>query len=147
MLIIIFASLLLIALTSVIHYEVLRVMYEALPTLTIPKRTKLLAVIFGVFVAHFLEIAVYGGALYVLAQFPELGGLNGPVPVSFEDCLYFSAETYTSLGVGDITPVGPLRLLIGVEALNGLLLIGWSASFAYIAMERFWSADDENARP
>jgi hypothetical protein len=23
--------------------------------------------------------------------------------------------------------------------LNGLLLIGWSASYAYIAMERFWT--------
>ena len=139
-----FASLLLITLTSVIHYEALRVMFGVLPTLTIPKRTKLLVVIFGVFVAHFLEIGVYGGALYVLAQFPELGGLSGPIPFSFESCLYFSAETYTSLGVGDITPVGPLRLLIGVEALNGLLLIGWSASFAYIAMERFWGADNES---
>jgi hypothetical protein len=29
-----------------------------------------------------------------------------------------------------------------VEALNGLLLIGWSASYAYIAMERFWTDDD-----
>ena len=27
----------------------------------------------------------------------------------------------------------------GAEALNGLLLIGWSASYAYIAMERFWN--------
>ena len=30
------------------------------------------------------------------------------------------------------------KLLVGVEALNGLLLIGWSASYAYIAMERYW---------
>ncbi|MHB2205292.1 hypothetical protein [Methylobacterium sp. CM6257] len=31
----------------------------------------------------------------------------------------------------------PPRLLAGVEALNGLLLIGWSASFTYLAMERY----------
>jgi len=43
-----------------------------------------------------------------------------------------------ALGFGDLTPVGPVRLLAGVEALNGLLLIGWSASFTYISMERFW---------
>ena len=36
--------------------------------------------------------------------------------------------------------VGELRLLAGVEALNGLLLIGWSASYTYIAMERFWTS-------
>jgi hypothetical protein len=30
-------------------------------------------------------------------------------------------------------------MLAGAEALNGLLLVGWSASYAYIAMERFWN--------
>ncbi|MFD2270083.1 hypothetical protein ACFS07_00430 [Undibacterium arcticum] len=34
-----------------------------------------------------------------------------------------------------------MRLLAGMEGLNGLLLIGWSASYIYIAMERFWSDD------
>ena len=29
-------------------------------------------------------------------------------------------------------------MLAGGEALNGLLLIGWSASYTYISMERFW---------
>ena len=43
--------------------------------------------------------------------------------------------------LGDLTPSGPMRLLAGVEALNGLLLIGWSASYIYISMERFWSRD------
>jgi hypothetical protein len=56
--------------------------------------------------------------------------------------MYFSVETYSSLGFGDLVPIGPVRMLAGVEALNGLLLIGWSASYAYIAMERFWTNDD-----
>ena len=42
------------------------------------------------------------------------------------------------LGFGDVVPNGPLRLLAGAEALNGLLLIGWSASFLYLEMERWW---------
>ena len=54
--------------------------------------------------------------------------------------MYFSAETYTSLGFGDVTPDGPVRLLVGAETLNGLLLIGWSASFLCISMERFWAS-------
>jgi len=132
------ASLILIGVTTLIHYEILRAMHAVLPTVAIPKRTKMLVVIFGAFAAHFLEIAVYGVALYVLVEYLGIGRLGGTLPFSFENCLYFSAETYTSLGFGDITPAGPLRLLSGVEALNGLLLIGWSASFIYIAMERFW---------
>ena len=138
MLIVTVAALLLIALTTVIHYEVLRTIYLALPSLAIPNRTKLLVVIFGAFAAHVLEIVIYGGALYVLVHYLEVGHLAGTRVFSFETCVYFSAETYTSLGFGDITPGGPLRLLVGVEALNGLLLIGWSASFTYISMERFW---------
>ena len=60
---------------------------------------------------------------------------------TLENCLYFSAETFTSLGFGDIVPTGSLRLLAGFEALNGLLLIGWSASYIYISMERYWGKD------
>lgn len=133
------ASLVLIALTTLIHYEVLRATHALLPGFAIPHRTKVLVVIFGAFGAHILEIAIYGAALYVLVRYMGVGQLSGTLPFSFENCLYFSAETYTSLGFGDITPTGPVRLLSGVEALNGLLLIGWSASFTYIAMERFWN--------
>jgi hypothetical protein len=62
----------------------------------------------------------------------------------FARCVYFSAETYTSLGYGDVVPHGDLRLLAGMEALNGLLLIGWTASYTYISMERLW--DEANGR-
>ena len=66
------------------------------------------------------------------------GNLSDSTAFSLSTCMYFSAATYTSLGFGDLTPTGPVRLLAGVEALNGLLLIGWSASFTYLSMERFW---------
>lgn len=148
MLIVIFSCIALIALTTVIHYEVLGTVNAALPSLAIPKRTKLLAVIFAAFVAHAIEMAVYGIALYLLVAHFDVGTLRGSTPFSLDSCLYFSAETYTSLGFGDLTPIGPIRLLAGAEALNGLVLIGWSASFAYLAMERFWnSSEATSARP
>jgi hypothetical protein len=135
----------LIALTTVIHYEVLRALNAGLPLLSIPNRTKLLVVIFAAFIAHALEMGVYGVAYFALGRYLEAGSLSGPAAFTLVNCLYFSAETYTSLGFGDITPVGPVRLLAGAEALNGLLLIGWSASFAYISMERFWRIDAKNS--
>jgi hypothetical protein len=46
--------------------------------------------------------------------------------------------TYTTLGFGDIVPVGPVRFLTSVEALTGFVLITWSASFTYLEMNRFW---------
>lgn len=139
MIVVILACGLLIALTTVIHYEVLRLLTAGLTSLRIPNRTKLLVVIFAAFVAHALEIGVYGMTVFVLVRYAGVGSLTGAAGFSFINCLYFSAETYTSLGFGDLTPAGPVRLLAGVEALNGLLLIGWSASYTYIAMERFWN--------
>ena len=147
MLIVIIACGLLITLTTVIHYEVLGSLNSRLPSLGIPSRSKLLVVISAAFVAHALEILVYGVALYVLVEYVGDGNLSGTSVFSPINCLYFSAETYTSLGFGDLTPVGPVRLLAGVEALNGLLLIGWSASYTYIAMERFWNAGRPNTGP
>jgi ion channel len=138
------ACALLVALTAVLHYEVLRGLNSCLPSLKIPDRFKLLIVIVAAFFAHAVEMLLYGLALYALITFFSAGTLVGQAGSSLASCLYFSAETYTSLGFGDVTPVGPVRLLAGVEALNGLLLIGWSASFIYISMERFWitPADD-----
>ncbi|MGB7183638.1 MAG: ion channel [Burkholderiaceae bacterium] len=139
MLVAIIASGLLVAIATVIHYEVLGSVNTLLPTLKIQRRAKLLVVIFSATAAHLVEIGLYGIALFVLAKYLSVGAFVGSPGFSLTTCLYFSAETYTSLGFGDLTPVGPIRLLAGVEALNGLVLIGWTASYTYIAMERFWS--------
>ena len=132
----------LLVLTTVIHYEVLRALSRGLPVAAIPVRAKLIVVIFGAFFAHAVEIVLYALTIYVLVRYLGLGTLGESGNFSINTSLYFSTETYTSLGYGDVIPSGDLRLLAGMEALNGLLLIGWSASYTYIAMERFWGDDD-----
>jgi hypothetical protein len=129
----------LLVLTTIIHYEVLRMLTIVLPGFGIPARAKLIVVILGAFLAHAAEIVLYAVAIYVLVQYAGAGTLGDASRFSLTQCLYFSAETYSSLGYGDVIPGGALRLLAGVEVLNGLLLIGWSASYTYISMERFWS--------
>lgn len=138
MALIVSACLLLVVLTTVIHYEVLRGLSLWLPKLPIRPRAKLIVVILGTFTAHLLEIALYAFAVFALVRYAGLGSVGDEGRFSFAVSLYFSAETFTSLGYGDVVPGGDVRLLAGTEALNGLLLIGWSASYAYIAMERFW---------
>ncbi len=131
------AALLVLAATC-IHYEALSALNRALPRLTVHPRLKVLVVMLWAFAAHALEIGVYALAYHGAARFPQLGALRGPTEGGFLDSLMFSAEAYTSLGLGDFAPTGPLRLLAGAEALNGLLLIAWTASFTYLSMERFW---------
>lgn len=128
-----------LVITTIIQYEVLRMLTIVLPALSIPARAKLIVVIFGAFFAHAAEIVLYAVAIYVLVRYAGAGTLGDASRFSLIKCLYFSAETYSSLGYGDVVPGGDLRLVAGVEVLNGLLLIGWSASYTYIAMERFWS--------
>lgn len=134
------ACILLLALTTLVHYEVLGFLSSRLPGLRVPPRTKPIAVIYAAFLAHAVEIALYGAALYGLVHWFGAGDLSGGGGATLMTCIYYSAETFTSLGFGDVVPLGPLRVIAGVEALNGLLLIGWSASYVYIAMERFWKA-------
>ena len=54
------------------------------------------------------------------------------------DAVYASATTYSTLGYGDLVPKGAVRFLFGTEALVGFLMITWSASFAYLEMQRYW---------
>lgn len=128
-------ALLLVA-TTLVHYEALRLVSAALPLL--PPRVSLIFAVLGMFAAHLVEISLYAAAAWWAVHTLGLGSLGLAPGPSFGMALYFSAETFTSLGYGDVVPQGPLRMLAGVEALNGLLLIGWSASFLFVAMERFW---------
>lgn len=129
----------LLGLTTLIHYEVLRALSVGLPALRIPARIKLVVVIFAAFLAHLVEIALYAATIKFMVGNLGLGTLGNATDLNFSIALYFSTETYSSLGYGDLVPGGDLRLLAGCEALNGLLLVGWSASYIYIAMERFWN--------
>jgi hypothetical protein len=115
----------------------LTLLSRRLPTLRLPRRALVLAGLLGLFVAHALEITLYGLSYVLLASWAGHGGL-GLGTTGVDTALHFSAETYPSLGLGDVAPVGPMRLLAGVETLNSLLLIAWSASFLYLEMERHW---------
>lgn len=128
----------LIVLTALIHYEALRFLSEWVPTLIIVPRLRTLVTIMGVFVAHTIEVWVFALAYYGLDEVLHVGDFAGQTSGHLFDYVYFSIVVYTSVGFGDILPVAHMRLLAGVEGLTGLVMIGWSASFTYLMMERFW---------
>jgi hypothetical protein len=59
-----------------------------------------------------------------------LGVITGPDSSLFE----FAFENYTALGYGDIVAQPGMRILGPITALNGLLLIGWSAFVIFEVM-------------
>jgi len=50
---------------------------------------------------------------------------------TFEKSFYFSLVTFTTLGYGEITIASANRILAGLEAINGITLIGWSTAFMF----------------
>jgi len=112
------------------------VLDSIVPLLRWPRRSHIVLVIVGLFCAHVIEIALYAAAFLVLVRFPALGSIRHAGAFPFDLALSFSFETFSTLGYSDMAPAGAIRLLAGAESLNGLLLIGWSSSYAHITMQR-----------
>ena len=123
-----------------LHYEALRfLMYVVSQWLHSARRSILATVIFLVLL-HLVEIMIFAGG-YVVLYFgfgSDIGQLQGNFDDSIGDLIYFSFVVYTTVGFGDIVPVGPIRIYTGVEALVGLMLITWSASFTFLIMQEHW---------
>ena len=101
----------------------------------------LLVVIFALFAIHIVEVMLYAFGFYLLEVLGagSLDALDAAQDIPFSDYFYFSIACYTTLGIGDIVPHGGSRFMAGIEGLNGLVLITWSASYTYLMMERLWS--------
>ena len=56
----------------------------------------------------------------------------------FEDALYFSIVTYTTLGYGDITLNPDWRFLSSLEAASGIIIFGWSTAIVIAAFQNIY---------
>jgi hypothetical protein len=131
-------SVLLYGVTFIVHYEALQIISGAVDRSGLVPHARMLLVLFGIAVAHLIEISLYAFVFWFANHVLLIGGFTGARMAEPAAYFYFSAETFTSLGMGDIYPNGALRLITSLEVLNGLLLIGWSTSFTFVAMSRLW---------
>jgi hypothetical protein len=131
----------LVIITVIIHYEVLRELAAHVEDLRLPVRVRvrMALVMLAIIATHIVEIVIFAIGMYIANRFLGIGALAGVAQDGlFGDYLYFSLVSYTTLGFGDIYPTDGLRLITGIEALTGLLMITWSASFTFLYMEKFW---------
>src|SRR5687768_11498491 len=99
------AAVILVITTVLIVYETLRLTSDHLAELPVPPRARIIAVVLAAFVGHTLAVWTYALAYWLLAVQWQIGGFAGLPVDGFDDCLYFSAVTYTSLGFGDQVPI------------------------------------------
>lgn len=83
---------------------------------------------------HTVEIMVWAVAYRALVPLEELASLEAAV--------YFSFVTFTTLGYGDVTLGEETRLLSGIEALNGILLVGWTTAMLFAIVQRGWQHEN-----
>lgn len=89
-------------------------------------------IVLGLFVVHGLEIWLYALVYWKLNIMPDL-----------ENALYFSTSAYSTLGeTGSVLPV-EWRVVGVLEAVNGMLLIGWSTAFLFQLLDHLMTDDEE----
>lgn len=93
-----------------------------------PRRVALLLRLFlAIVLLHLIQVGLWAVVFWAARLLPNL-----------ETALYFSLESYTTIGFGDVV-LGPgWRVLAGIEGLTGILLVGWSTAFVFSVVNRMY---------
>lgn len=138
--IVVLATLTAVGASVLVHYEGLFALSTRLAARSrMLRRRKVLLAIWTILFLHIVEIWIFGLLCWLLMLWPACGHIAGANPINLMNSFYLSATTFTTLGFGDLAPVGAVRFLIGTESLVGLVLITWSASFSFLEMQQFWN--------
>ena len=74
-----------------------------------------------------LDVTLWGTFYYVAGALP-----------SFEEALYFSTVTFTTVGYGDIVLNREWRQLATFEAVNGWIIFGWTTALIMAVIQRLY---------
>lgn len=129
-----------------LHYEGLNWLARWLARSKGPHRPRVLRAVIGLMALHVAEIWIFGGAYWLALTMPGAGSIGGVPAVGMLDAVYLSAMSFSTVGFGDVVPHGAIRFIAGSEAVLGLFLIAWSATFAYLEMEQNWTERDPAER-
>jgi hypothetical protein len=88
-------------------------------------------VVLIMYLVAIVEVLIWGAAYLVF------GSVEG-----IEKAIYFSAVTFTTLGYGDVVLDGSRRLLSAIEAVNGIIMFGWSTAIVIAVVQRVYSRQE-----
>lgn len=126
----------LIVATVIVHAFSLELILKALVTVRTAAEVRWRTVTFslvilGVFLAHIIEICIWAAFYYFGVADAEIPTLNA--------AMYFSTSTFTTVGFGDVVLSDKWRLLSGFEAIDGMILFGWSTAFIFAVVRRIYT--------
>jgi hypothetical protein len=83
------------------------------------------------FLASVVEVLLWA------VTFLALNAIEG-----LEQALYFSMVTFTTLGYGDIVLADQWRLLASFEAVNGIIMFGWTTAVVIAVVQRIYVGEE-----
>ena len=89
---------------------------------------RLTFVVLALLLLHLLEVALWAAYFHIRSCFPDL-----------HTSFYFSLITYATVGYGDVVLTEQYRVLGGIEALLGVLLMSWSTALLIAYVQRVYS--------
>lgn len=96
-----------------------------------------IGIVMGLFAVHGGEIWLYALAYWKAGVFHDL-----------EQSLYFSVSAYSTLGEGRTGMPISWRIVGALEAINGMLLLGWSTAFLFQTLRHLmWDEDGAASLP
>lgn len=98
--------------------RLLRSNHRLLKQIRVVPFTLLLGATLGLIGIHTVEIWIYAALYLALGAFAH-----------FEQALYFSTITYTTIGYGDVLIASNWRILGAIEGAIGIIMLGWSTAF------------------
>ena len=96
------------------------------------RHTWIAAIVILLFVVSLIEGSIWAFAYVLLGEFQE-----------FDQALYFSMVTFTTLGYGDVVLSARWHLLASFEAANGIIMFGWTTAIVIAAVQRVYFSDEE----
>lgn len=84
--------------------------------------------VLGIFFTHTIEAWIWALFYWLVVDMESLSS-----------AIYFSTVTYTTLGYGDITLTEDWRLLGSLQAVDGIIMFGWSTAFLVTIRANFWT--------
>ena len=88
---------------------------------TLIKSRNIMSFIFNYIVFVLVIIFLFSG-MYLENNTEFITSSGNPIELSFEETIYFSTMTFTTVGYGDLAPMGTNRLVSSIEAIIGITL-------------------------
>lgn len=121
-------------LTVLLNYEGMHQLTRRMEGLAWLGRKRFLILIMALLLLQFVGVSLFAVG-YLLT---DLQAARNTTPNDLLHYLYLSVSAYSTVGFGDVVPLGNARLLAGVESIVGFMIITWSASLTFLEMQRHW---------